>query len=79
MPSREESAAANLRQAIRDAEGDCVVEWMERGVDGYFVLFRKGHIVHREQQIDEAVLEDGPATDAIRKLAHKLNAVFGQT
>ena len=76
MPSREESAAANLRQAIRDAQGDCVVEWMERGVDGYFVLFRKGHIVHREQ-IDEAVLEKGPATDAIRTLANKLKAVFG--
>ncbi len=29
----------------------------ERGVDGYFMLFRKGHIVHREQQIEEAVLE----------------------
>ncbi len=68
MPSREESAAGNPRQAIREAKGDCVVEWIERGVDGYFVLFRK-----------EAVLEDGPATDAIRKLAHKLNAAFGQT
>ena len=79
MPSREESAAANLRQAIRDAKGDCVVEWIERGVDGYFVLFRKGQVVHREQQIDQAVLENGPATDAIRKLVHKLKVVFGQT
>ncbi len=78
MPSREESAATNLRQAIRDAKGDFVVEWTERGVGGYFVLFRKGQVVHRESRIDAFVLEDGPATDAIRKLVDKVKAVFGE-
>ncbi len=79
MPSREESAAANLRQAIRDANGHFVVEWIELGVEGYFVLFRNGCVVHRERQIDVAVLEDGPEPDAIRTLVHKVKAVFGQT
>jgi hypothetical protein len=78
MPSREESAAANLRQAIRDAKGDFVVEWIERGVDGYFLRFRKRQAVHRESGIDAAVLECGPATDAIRDLVHKVQAVFGK-
>ena len=79
MPSREESAAANLRQAIRDANGDFVVEWIERAVDEYFRLFRSRQAVHRESRIDEAVLEDGPATEAIRTLVHKVKAVFEQT
>jgi hypothetical protein len=79
MPSREESAAANLRQAIRDANGDFVVEWIEHAVDGYFLLFRNRQAVHREPGIDEAVLEDGPATEAIHTLVHKVKAVFGQT
>ena len=78
MPSREESAAANLRQAIRDANGDFVVEWIERAVDGYFLLFRSRQ-AYREPGIDEAVLEDGPATEAMRALVHKVKAVFGQT
>ena len=78
-PSREESAAANLRQAIWDAKGDFVVEWIERGAGGYFVLFRKGNRVHREPQLDPAVLEDRLDPDAIRNLVHKLKAVFGQT
>lgn len=78
-PSREESAAANLRRAIHDAKGDFVVEWVERGSAGYFVLFRKGNRVHREPQIDIALLEDGPDPDAIHKLVHKLKAVFEQT
>ena len=78
MPSREESAAANLRQAIRDAKGDFVVEWIERGVDGYFLLFRQRQAVHRESGIDVAVLECGPATDALRDLVHRVQAVFGK-
>jgi hypothetical protein len=79
MPSREESAAANLRQAIRDANGDFVVEWIEPAVDGYFLLFRSRQALHSEPRIDEAVLEDGPATEAMRALVHKVKAVFGQT
>jgi hypothetical protein len=67
-PSREESAASNLRRAIYDVKGDFVVEWIERGSTGYFVLFRKGNRVHRELQIDLAVLEDGPDPDALHKL-----------
>jgi hypothetical protein len=35
--------------------------------------------VHRESRIDEAVLEDGPATEAIRTLVHKVKAVFEHT
>lgn len=62
-PSREESAADNLRQAIWDAKGDFVVEWVERGAGGYFVLFRKGDRVHREPQLDPAVLEGGGRDD----------------
>jgi hypothetical protein len=79
MPSREESAAANLRQAIRDANGDFLVEWIELGVGGYFVLFRNGKVVHREPQIDVGVLEDGPDPHAIRALVRKVKTVFGQT
>ena len=78
MPSREDDAAANLRRAIRDASGEFVVERVTRGVDGYSVVFRKGHFEHAESQIDEAVLEDGPATDAIKRLVHKVKSVFGE-
>ena len=35
-PSREESAAMNLRRAISETQGDFVVEWIERGEHGYF-------------------------------------------
>ena len=59
-PSREESAATNLRRAIWEARADFVVEWIERGAEGYFVLFRRGNIVHRELGIAVAVLEEGP-------------------
>ena len=78
-PSRAESAASNLRRAIWEAKGDFVVEWIELGVGGYFVLFRNGKVVHREPQIDVAVLEDGPDPDAIRTLVRKIKTVFGQT
>ena len=47
-PSREESAAMNLRRAISETRGDFVVEWIERGTEAYFVLFRRGNAVHRE-------------------------------
>ena len=77
-PSRVESAALNLRRAIWEAKGDFVVEWIERGVGRYFVLFRKGNVVHREPGIGLAVLEDGPDPDAIRQLVHKVKTVFGQ-
>ena len=77
-PSRAESAATNLRRAIREANGDFVVEWIERGVEGYFVLFRNGNVVHRELRIGLAVLEGGPDPDAIRRLVRKVKAVFGQ-
>jgi hypothetical protein len=78
-PSRSESAASNLRQAIWEVKGDFVVEWIELGVRGYFVLFRNGKLVHREPHIDVAVLENGPDPDAIRTLVRKVKAVFGQT
>jgi hypothetical protein len=78
-PSRSASAASNLRQAIWEGEGDFVVEWIELGVRGYFVLFRHGKLVHREPHIDVAVLENGPDPDAIRTLVRKVKAVFGQT
>jgi hypothetical protein len=55
-PSREESAAMNLRRAISETRGDFVVEWIERGTEGYFVLFRRGNVVHREPGIGLAVL-----------------------
>ncbi len=47
-PSREESAALNLRRAISETRGDFVVEWIERGTEAYFVLLRRGNAVHRE-------------------------------
>ena len=56
-PSREESAAMNLRRAISETRGDFVVEWIGRGTEGYFVFFRRGNVVHREPGIDLAVLE----------------------
>ena len=77
-PSREESAAANLRRAIYDAKGAFVVEWIERGPAGYFVLFRQGNRVHREPHIDLAVLENGSDPDAMHNLVDKLKAVFQQ-
>ena len=78
MASREDNAAANLRQAIRDARGEFVLQRLTRGVDGYSVVFRKGRVEHAESQIDEAVLEDAPATNAIKKLVHKVKSVFGE-
>ena len=78
-PSRSESAVSSLRQAISEVKGDFVVEWIELGVLGYFVLFRSGTLVHREPHIDVAVLENGPDPDAIRALVRKVKAVFGQT
>lgn len=77
-PSRAESAASNLRRAILDAEGDFVVEWIELGGEGYFVLFRNGNIVHREPHIAVGVLEDGPDADALRTLVRRVKAAFGQ-
>jgi hypothetical protein len=65
-PSREESAAMNLRRAISETQGDFVVEWIERGENGYFVLFRRGSVVHRE----------GSRRDEIRELVHRVKSVF---
>ena len=53
-PSREESAATNLRRAISETQGDFVVEWIERCENGYFVLFRRGSVVHREPGIESS-------------------------
>lgn len=75
-PSREESAATNLRRAIWEARADFVVEWIERGAEGYFVLFRRGNIVHRELGIAVAVLEEGPHRDASRQLVHRVKTIF---
>ena len=66
-PSREESAAMNLRRAISETQGDFVVEWIERGENGYFVLFRRGSVVHGEPGIDIGVLEEGYDRDEIRR------------
>ena len=89
-PSREESAAMNLRRAIVETRGDFVVEWIERGEKGYFVLFRRGSVVHREPDIEIAVLEQGAhrdeiragadgtasARDEIRELVERVKSVF---
>jgi hypothetical protein len=75
-PSREESAATTLRQAIWEARGDFVVEWIERGAEGYFVLFRRGNVVHRELGIRIAVLEQGPDQEEIRQLVRRVKAMF---
>jgi hypothetical protein len=75
-PSREEAAATNLRRAIWEARANFVVEWIERGAEGYFVLFRRGNLVHRELGIEIAMLEDGSHPDAIRQLVHRVKAVF---
>jgi hypothetical protein len=75
-PSREESAATNLRRAILEAGGDFVVEWIERGADGYFVLFRRGSLVHRELGIEIALLEECSQRDAVRQLVRRVKTVF---
>jgi hypothetical protein len=75
-PSREESAATNLRRAISETQGDFVVEWIERGENGYFVLFRRGSVVHRELGIEISVLEGGPHRDEIRELVQRVKSVF---
>jgi hypothetical protein len=75
-PSREEAAATNLRRAIWEARADFVVEWIERGAEGYFVLFRRGNLVHREPGIEIAMLEEGFQPDAVRQLVHRVKAVF---
>ena len=75
-PSREESAAMNLRRAISETQGDFVVEWIERGEQGYFVLFRRGSVVHREPGIEISVLEEGSHRDEIRELVQRVKSVF---
>lgn len=75
-PSRREAAATSLRRAIWEARADFVVEWIERGAEGYFVLFRRGNLVHRELGIEIALLEGGSHPDAIRQLVHRVKAVF---
>ena len=75
-PSREESAAMNLRRAISETQGDFVVEWIERGENGYFVLFRRGSVVHREPGIEISVLEEGSHRDEIRELVQRVKSVF---
>ena len=75
-PSREEAAATSLRRAIWEARADFVVEWIERGAEGYFVLFRRGNLVHRELGIEIGLLEDGSRGDGIRQLVHRVKAVF---
>jgi hypothetical protein len=80
MPSRQEReqlARTNLHQALRDAKIEIVIESLERVGDGYRVLFRKGPLTHSESGIDEGKLEDGPATDKIRRLVQKVKLAFG--
>ena len=74
-PSREESAARNLRRAIAEARGDFVVEWIELGAEGYFVLFRRGSLVHREPGIRIAALEEGHP-DEMRRLILRVKTIF---
>jgi len=78
MPPREDAAKANLGQAISDAKGDFVLAWLKREIEGYAVGFRKGQVEHIERGIDEAVLEDGPKTEPIRKLVRKVKSAFGE-
>jgi hypothetical protein len=75
-PSREESAATNLRRAINEAQGDFVVEWIERGAEGYFVLFRRGNVVHRELGIQIGILEQGSDQAEIRQLVRRVKTTF---
>jgi hypothetical protein len=66
----------NLRRAISETQGDFVVEWIERGENGYFVLFRRGSAVHREPGIEIAVLEEGSHRDEIRELVRRVKGIF---
>jgi len=75
-PSREEAAATNLRRAILEAGGDFVVEWIELGADGYFILFRRGSLVHRELKVEIAMLEECSHRDAVRQLVQRVQTVF---
>jgi hypothetical protein len=77
-PSREEAAAKNLRRAILEAGGNFVVEWIELGADGYFILFRRGSLVHRELGVEIAVLEECSRRDAVRQLVRRVTTIFDQ-
>ena len=80
MPSRQEReqlARTNLHQALRDAKMKIVIDSLELVGDGYRVLFRKGPLTHSESGIDEGKLEDGPATEKIRRLVQKVKLAFG--
>ena len=79
MPSREDHAKANLEQAMHDTKADFVVAGLERRVEGYVVIFHKGRVEHIESGIDEAVLEDGPATGPIRKLLKTVKSALGES
>ena len=78
-PSREESAATNLRRAIVEAGADFVVEWIELGADGYFILFRRGSLVHREVGVEIAVLEEASSREALRTLVGRVKRAFERT
>ena len=78
-PSREESAATNIRRAILEAGADFVVEWIELGADGYFILFRRGSLVHREVSVEIAVLEEPSSREALRTLVGRVKRAFERT
>lgn len=76
MPTREEQAEANLRLALSDAGVVFALVELRREIDGYAARFRWGPVEHVESGIDEAVLEDEPPTEAMRRLIRKVESLL---
>lgn len=76
MFSREQQAEANLRVALRDAGVVFALVELRREIGGYAAVFRWGPVEHIESGIDEAVLEDEPPTEALRKLIQKVESLL---
>jgi hypothetical protein len=49
---------------------------LRREIDGYVARFRWGPVEHVESGIDEAVLEDEPPTEAMRRLIRKVESLL---
>ena len=69
---REEQALANLRRALKGSAIKPVSVRLD--TDGYHVVFRKDCA---RRNIEEAVLEDGPDSAAIRQLVQRVRRALG--
>ena len=69
---RERRALANLRQALKGS--GIAIASIRRTADGYHVVFRRDRV---ERGIDDGVLEDGPATEKIRRLVLRVRRALG--